>query len=117
MSARGESELVDYSTVQCPKQGVADMGKTACSGHSSAQLTDSPQMCAQHRQAAPSFTQAQRDEGLQLHEATGEVGLLYVTHTAALGPCVCPSCGLGFWREPGPVLPVAGTCSSHSAAA
>lgn len=49
MSARGKSELVDYSIVQCPKQGVADMGKTACSGHSSAQLTDGPQMCALHR--------------------------------------------------------------------
>lgn len=116
---------MDYSTVQCPKQGAADMGTAGCSGHSSTQLTDGPQMCALCRQAALSFTPVQRDEGLQLREATGEAGLLYVTHAAALGLPVCPLGGLGFWREPGPVLlavvpwwlPVAGTCSSRSAAA
>lgn len=76
-------------------------------------------MCALCRQALLSFSPAQRDEGLQLDEATGEVRLLCVIHAAALGVSVCPSGGLDLcsgllvflW------LPGAGTCSSCQAAA
>lgn len=82
-------------------------------------------MCALCRQALLSFTPAQRDEGLQLDEATDEARLLYMIHAAALGLSVCPSGGLGSCREPGPVLlaavllwlPVDSTCSSRHAAA
>lgn len=51
-------------------------------------------MLCHSRQALLSFSPAQRDEGLQLDEATGEVRLLCVIHAAALGLSVCPSGGL-----------------------